>query len=157
MPCVWSQVSKKMSMKIPCNFQLRTADSYTTFQTGLWRRPDTLQWIEASELKTSERQSNTVRTLGQASPIYTRSWISCSDMNQETITVRTEGQHHPDAFQVSRKLSARVSVFLSWLSARVSDWDKICVVGKLRKNPTTKMSRRPIETSEQPTVWTERE
>jgi hypothetical protein len=35
MPCVWSQVSKKMSMKIPCNFQVRIVDSYETVLTGL--------------------------------------------------------------------------------------------------------------------------
>jgi hypothetical protein len=76
MPCVWSQVSKKMSMKIPCNFQVRIDSSCATVQTSLWRSPDAPQCIEASALKTSGRQSNTVRTLGQAYPISTRSWIS---------------------------------------------------------------------------------
>jgi hypothetical protein len=75
MPCVWSQVSKKMSMKIPCNFQVRIAGSCATFWMSLWRRPDALQCLEALALKTSGRQSNTIQTLGQASPISTRSWI----------------------------------------------------------------------------------
>jgi hypothetical protein len=34
------------------------------------------QCLEASTLKMSRRQSNTVQTLGQASPISTQSWIS---------------------------------------------------------------------------------
>jgi hypothetical protein len=75
MPCVWSQVSKKMSMKIPCNFQVKKTGSCATIRTSLWRRPDTLQCPEALALKTSGRQSNTVWTLGQASLISTRSWI----------------------------------------------------------------------------------
>jgi hypothetical protein len=35
MPCVWSQVYKKMSMKIPCNFQVKQAGSSAIVQTGL--------------------------------------------------------------------------------------------------------------------------
>jgi len=72
----------------------------------LCNRPD-------GPLKESGRQSNTIRMLGQASPISTRSWISCSDTDRETATVRTEGQHRPDAFLVSKKIYARISVFLS--------------------------------------------
>jgi hypothetical protein len=65
MPCVWSQVSKKMSMKIPCNFQVRTTGSCATVRTRIWRRSDTSQ-CPADELKTSGRESNTVQTLGQS-------------------------------------------------------------------------------------------
>ncbi|XP_062154805.1 uncharacterized protein LOC133862904 isoform X1 [Alnus glutinosa] len=35
MPCVWSQVSKKMSMKIPCNFQVKKIRSYAIVRTSL--------------------------------------------------------------------------------------------------------------------------
>jgi hypothetical protein len=35
------------------------------------------------------------------------------DMDRETATVRTKGQHRLDVFQASRKISAHVSVFLS--------------------------------------------
>jgi hypothetical protein len=69
MPCVWSQVSKKMSMKIQCNFQVRTAGSCATVRTGLWRSLDSPQCLKASALKTSGHQTNTVWMLGQASPI----------------------------------------------------------------------------------------
>jgi hypothetical protein len=39
-------------------------------------RPDAPQCLEALTLKMFGRQGNTVRTLGQASPISTQSWIS---------------------------------------------------------------------------------
>jgi hypothetical protein len=58
-----------MSMKIPCNFQVRTTRSCATVRTGLWRRPDALQCLEALASKTSGRQGNTVRMIGQAFPI----------------------------------------------------------------------------------------
>jgi hypothetical protein len=87
MPCVWSQVSKKMSMKIPCNFQVRTAGSYATVQTVIWRRPDAPWCLEASALKMSGRQSNTVQTLGQASPISTRSLFLEVDTVWEVSTI----------------------------------------------------------------------
>jgi hypothetical protein len=82
-------------MKIPCNFQVRTASSYATVQTGLWRRPDVPQCLEASALQLSGWSSYTVRTLGQATPSSTRSWIS-----EDTIW---EGSaRRPDATQFSR-------------------------------------------------------
>jgi hypothetical protein len=61
MPCEWSQVSKKMSMKVPCNFQVRTVGSCATVWTGLRRLPNALQCLEASTLKN-------VRTSGQYRP-----------------------------------------------------------------------------------------
>lgn len=54
----------------------KLANSCATIRTGLWRHPDAPQCLEVSTLKTSGRQGNTVRMLGQASPISTRSWIS---------------------------------------------------------------------------------
>jgi hypothetical protein len=60
------------SMQIPSQL----AGSCATVRTGLWRHLDVLQCLEASKLKTSEHQGNTIRTLGQASSISTRSWIS---------------------------------------------------------------------------------
>jgi len=51
--------------------------------------------------------------LGQAIQNPSRNWTSCSDMDRETATSERQGQHCPDAFQVSRKIYAHVSVFLS--------------------------------------------
>jgi hypothetical protein len=108
MPSIWSQISKKMSMKIPCNFQVRTAGSYATVQTDLWRWPKAPQCLEASALKTSGRQSNTVRTLRQASPICTQSWISIVDTVWEVsarrpddVATRPDDVQHSRIFQVS--------------------------------------------------------
>jgi hypothetical protein len=64
-----------MSMKIPCIFQVISIGSCATVRTSLWRHSDTPQCLEASRLKTSGHKSNTVQTLGQASPISTRSCI----------------------------------------------------------------------------------
>jgi hypothetical protein len=90
MPWVWSQVSKKRSMKIPCNLQVRITGSCATIQTSLWRRLDASQCLEASVLKTSGHQSNTVRTLCQASPISTWSWISAVDTVWEVFARRPD-------------------------------------------------------------------
>jgi len=65
--------------------------------------PDTLQCLEASALKMSGRQSNTVRTLGQASPISTQSWISAVDTVWEVSARRLEDVAAcPDAVQLFR-------------------------------------------------------
>jgi hypothetical protein len=71
-------------------------------------------------IKSSRRiqcSSVSVQTMWQYRPdairCLTSSWISCFDTNRETATGRTEGQHRPDAIQVSNKLSEHVSVFLS--------------------------------------------
>jgi len=60
--CVWSQVSKKMSMKISCNFQVRTAGSCAAVQMGFWRRPDALQclvdWVEDVRMLEQYRLDN---------------------------------------------------------------------------------------------------
>jgi hypothetical protein len=45
MPCVWSQVSKKMSMKISCNFQAKSTGFCATIRTSLWRRSDAPQCL----------------------------------------------------------------------------------------------------------------
>jgi hypothetical protein len=63
-------------MKISCNFQVRTADSCATVWTGLWRRLDAPQCLEASVLQLSGQPSYTVQKLGQATLSSTRSWIS---------------------------------------------------------------------------------
>jgi hypothetical protein len=53
-------------------------------------------------LKTSGRQGNTVQTLGQASPISTRSWISV-DTIWEVYAIRLDDvATRPDAVQHSR-------------------------------------------------------
>jgi hypothetical protein len=107
-PMYRSQVSKKMSMKIPYNFKARTASSRATVRKGLWRCPDALQYLEASALKTFRRQSNTVRTLGQASPISTQSWILAVDTVWEVsarrldnVTTRPDDVQHSRIFRVS--------------------------------------------------------
>jgi hypothetical protein len=48
----------------------------------------------------SRRQSNTVRTLGQASPISTRSWISV-DTIWEVFARRPDATQHSRIFRVS--------------------------------------------------------
>jgi hypothetical protein len=89
-----------MSMKIPCKFQDRKTSSCATVRTSLWRSPDAPQCLEASALKTSRRQSNTVRTLGQASLISTRSWISAVDTVWEVSARRLDDvATRPDAVQ----------------------------------------------------------
>jgi len=74
----------------------------------LCNRPDAPQCLEASALKTSGRQSNTVWTLGQASPISTRSWISAVDTVWEVfvrrpddVVTRPDDVQHSRIFQVS--------------------------------------------------------
>jgi hypothetical protein len=83
-------------------------------------RPDSLQ-----SSKRFQRSSAYVRTTWlyrlHAIQSLSRNWISCSDTDREIATVRTEGQHRPDTFQVSRKIYVDVSVFLSQLSVQVSD------------------------------------
>jgi len=152
--------------------------------------------FSVEDVRTSEQH---VRTLGQASPISTRSWISLVDTvwevsarRRDDVATRPDDVQHSrifqvsftsaerrysedrpdaqlsrpvvdlirielcyfgkavavncrDAFHASRKISAHVSVFLSLLFAQVSDWDEIGVVRKLRKNPTTWISIRPLE------------
>jgi hypothetical protein len=69
----------------------------------LCNRLDAPQCLEALALKTSGRQSNTIRTLGQASPISTQSWISSVDTIWELSTRRPEDVPTlPDDVQHSR-------------------------------------------------------
>jgi hypothetical protein len=92
-----------MSMKSPCIFQVRSTGSCATVRTSLLRRPDAPQCLKASALKTSGRQNNTVRTLGQASPISTRSSISAVDTVWEVSARRLDSVATcPDAIQRSR-------------------------------------------------------
>jgi hypothetical protein len=98
MPCVWSQVSKKMSMKIPYNFSRQN-------NRFLCNRPDrslkasgrpavsrSFSVEERPDIRAtpSGRQSNTARNLGQASPNSTQSWIS------EVDTIWKVYARHPD-------------------------------------------------------------
>jgi hypothetical protein len=94
-------------MKIPCFFQDKSTSSCATVQTSFLRHPDALQCLEASALKTSGRQSNIVRTLGQASPISTRSWISVdtiwkvSARRLDDVTTRLNAIQRSKIFRVS--------------------------------------------------------
>jgi hypothetical protein len=74
----------------------------------LCNRSDSPQCLEALAFKTSRRQSNTVQTLGQASPIFTRSWISAVDIVWEVssrrpddVATHPDDVHHSRIFQVS--------------------------------------------------------
>jgi hypothetical protein len=127
MPCVWSQISKKMPMKIPCNFQVRTVGSCATVRTGLWRRLDAPQYLEASAWKN-------VRTSGQHRP-YARpsfsNFYTELDFSRHCLgsLCKTSGRHgntsrHCPAFQTildflsecGKELQQR----LSWRSAKPS-------------------------------------
>jgi hypothetical protein len=78
------------SLKIP----RQKIGSYAIVRTSLWRRPDASQCLKASALKTSGHQGNTVQTLGQASAISTRSWISVDTVRVSFCKdVRTTWQH----------------------------------------------------------------
>jgi hypothetical protein len=86
-------------MKIPYSFQVKTIGSCATVRTGLWRRLDAPQCLEASALKKFGCQSNTVRTLGQASLIYTRSWISVNTVWEVSARCPEDLEIRPDAIQ----------------------------------------------------------
>jgi len=86
-------------MKIPCSFQVQTAGSCSTVWTGFLRRPDAPQCLEASGLKTSGHQSNTVRMLGQASSISTQSWISVGTVWEVSVRRPDDVATRPDAVQ----------------------------------------------------------
>jgi hypothetical protein len=64
-----SQVSRSCPWRSLACYKLVEADSCATVRMGLWRRSDALQCLEALASKTSELQGNTIRTIGQASPI----------------------------------------------------------------------------------------
>jgi hypothetical protein len=75
-PCDWSLVSRRCSWRFLAKFK---SDQPVSVQPSKWafegvRTPP--QCLEDSALQTSGRQGNTVRTLGQASPTSTPSWIS---------------------------------------------------------------------------------
>jgi hypothetical protein len=53
--------------------------------------------LEASALKTSGRHSNTIWTLGQASPISTRSWISVDTIWEGSTRRPNNVATRPDA------------------------------------------------------------
>jgi len=95
------QVSRRCpwrSMQIPSQL----ASSCATIWTGLWRRSDAPQCLEASMLKTSGRQGITIRTIGQAFPISTWSWISV-DTIWEVFAIRPDDvATRPGAVQYSR-------------------------------------------------------
>jgi len=128
-------------MKIPCSFQVKTVGSCAIVWTGLWRRLDTPQCLKASALKTSRCQSNTVRTLGQPSPISTLSWISVdivwevSARHPDDVATRPDTVQHFRIFQTSFSRAkksysedlldtrpSRLDVDLLWKELHYSGW-----------------------------------
>jgi len=73
----------------------------------LRNRPDAPQCLDASALKTSGCQGNTVRMLGQASLISTRSWIlvntiwEVSARRLDDVATHSDPVQHSRIFQVS--------------------------------------------------------
>jgi hypothetical protein len=129
-------------MKIPCNFQVRTTSSCATVRTRLSRRPDAPQCLETSVLQLSGRLGYTVRTLGQATPSWTWSWIS-DDTIWEGFTRRPDDVvTHPDATQCCRIFwvsftDAEKSDNVNLLDTRSSCpdavlfWEEYCYSGKV--------------------------
>jgi hypothetical protein len=89
-------------MKNPCNYQVRTTGPCATVRMGLRRHPDAPQCLEASALQLSRRPSYTVRTLGQATPSSTRSWISDDTIWKGSAKRPDNVPTHADATQCSR-------------------------------------------------------
>jgi len=81
----------------------------------LCNRLDAPQCLEASSLKTSGRQNNTVRTIGQASPISTQSWISAVD------TVWKVSARRPDDMATRSDAVQLFRIF--WTSIRMQKGD----------------------------------
>jgi hypothetical protein len=73
----------------------------------LCNRPDAPQYLEASELQLSERQIYTVRTLGQATPSSTQSWISDDTIWEGSARRLDDMATCPDTTQYSRIFQAR--------------------------------------------------
>jgi hypothetical protein len=97
-----SWISRRCPWRSLAFFKSVETGSCATVRTGLWRRPDALQCLESLALKTSRRQDNIVWTLGQASLISTRSWISV-DTIWEVFAIRLDDVvTRPDAVQHSR-------------------------------------------------------
>jgi len=89
-------------MKILCYFQVRIADSCASVRTGLWKRPDAPQCLEASVLQLSGRLSYIIRTLGQATLNSTQSWISDDTIWEGYAKRPNDVATRPNATQCSR-------------------------------------------------------
>jgi hypothetical protein len=89
-------------MKIPCKFQVRIVGSCATVRTGLLRRPDAPQYLEASALQLFGWPSYTVRTLGQATPSLTWSWIPDDTIWEGSARRSEDVATRPNATQCSR-------------------------------------------------------
>jgi hypothetical protein len=69
---------------------------------GLLWLPDAPQCLEASALQPSGRSTNTFRTLGQATPSSTRSWISVDTIWEVSTRRPNDVATRPDATQRSK-------------------------------------------------------
>jgi len=108
--CDWSQVSRRCPWRFLANSKTEKTEKPVPVQPSrraIFRRPDTPQCLEASALKMSGHQSNIVRTLGQASPISTQSWISVVDIVWEVSARRPDDVRTLSSFSEYFRLSVR--------------------------------------------------
>jgi hypothetical protein len=96
--CDWLQVCRRCPWRFFANS--KTEKPVPVQPSGQWKSPDAPQCLDASALKMSRLQSNTILMLGQASPISTRSWISAVDTIWEVFARRLDDMAtRPDAVQ----------------------------------------------------------
>jgi hypothetical protein len=62
---IWSQASKKISMKSPCKIQDKTTGSCATVRTSLWRHPDAPQCLTDNneDIRTSQQHRPDARSI----------------------------------------------------------------------------------------------
>jgi hypothetical protein len=136
MPCVWSQVFKKMFKKTPYNFQVRTTDSCATVWTSLWRRLEALQCLAdyVEDVLTTEQHRSDARS------IIILHWVGfqkLSQLGKSLQVVRTRWQHvrtlssileyYSVPFKCGKELYQRPSGHSTKPSGRGPDKDRIAL------------------------------